>query len=109
MADGFRVDTDELEAVVKRLRTIQQNMAQTADRSTYGTAVTASDFGSNFSQATDLHAAHERMQAWLTLNISNLNKLINEFGDKTQTAHNAYAGHEADKAATMAKFQQRLD
>ncbi|MFF4343362.1 hypothetical protein ACFY00_25950 [Kitasatospora sp. NPDC001540] len=108
MADGYRVNTDELEAVVKRLRTIQQNMAQTSDRSRYGTVASESDFGSNFAQAANLHTAHQRMQDWLTYNINNLNNLINEFGDKTQTVNEAYRGLETDGAANMAQFQQRL-
>lgn len=108
MADGYRVNTDELEAVVRRLRAIQQNMAQTADRSTQGTAVSEADFGSNFAQATDLHTAHQRMQDWLTYNINNLNNLINEFGDKTQTVNNAYRGLESDGEANMVTLQQRL-
>ncbi|RKE19287.1 hypothetical protein [Streptomyces sp. TLI_171] len=108
MADGYRVNTDELEAVVRRLRAIQQNMAQTADKSAYGTEVAASDFGVNFSHATSLHEAHSRMQGWLNSTIQDLSTLINEFGDKAQAVNNAYKGQEADNAAAMAKYSQEL-
>ncbi|MFJ1755221.1 hypothetical protein [Kitasatospora sp. NPDC088134] len=106
MADGYRVNTDELEAVVKRLRAIQQNMAQTADKSAYGTDVPPGDFGVNFSHATTLHEAHSRMQGWLTSTISDLNSLINEFGDKAQRVTDAYKGQEADTSAAMARYAQ---
>ncbi|KDN85191.1 hypothetical protein [Kitasatospora cheerisanensis] len=108
MADGFRVNTDELEAVVKRLRQIQQNMAQTADKSSHGTALAESDFGANFSHATTLYQAHSRVQLWLKDTINGLNGLINEFGDKTHTANSAYKGQEAENEATMVKYQQEL-
>ncbi|MGW4804831.1 hypothetical protein [Kitasatospora sp. NPDC004272] len=108
MADGYRVNTDELEAVVRRLRVIQQNTAQTAEKSAYGTDVAASDFGSNFSHATELHQAHTRMQSWLTNTINNLNKLISDFGDKTHTVTNAYKSQEANNSAEMLKHRQEL-
>ncbi|GLW54899.1 hypothetical protein [Kitasatospora phosalacinea] len=106
MADGYRVNTDELEAVVKRLRVIQQNMAQTADRSTYGTEVPAEAFGVNFSHATDLYQAHSRMQSWLSTTIAGLNSLISDFGDKAQTVNNAYKGQEAENSAAMTQYGQ---
>ncbi len=109
MADGYRVNTDELEAVVRRLRTIQQNMAQTADRSTYGTEVAAADFGVNFSHATNLYEAHNRMQQWLTSTIAGLTSLINDFGDKAHAVNEAYKGQEADNAASMTRFQRELN
>ncbi|MFD7729725.1 hypothetical protein ACFV6F_04980 [Kitasatospora phosalacinea] len=96
MANGYRVNTDELEAVVKRLQVIQQNMAQTSERSAYGTDVSGADFGSNFSHAAKVHEAHQNMQAWLTATIADLSELINDFGGKTQTVNNAYKGLETE-------------
>jgi len=108
MADGYRVNTDELEAVVRRLRVIQQNTAQTSEKSAYGTEVAASDFGSNFSHATELHQAHAKMQTWLTETINNLSQLINEFGDKANTVTNAYKNQETNNSAEMLKYRQEL-
>ncbi|GAA2745389.1 MULTISPECIES: hypothetical protein [Kitasatospora] len=109
MADGYRVNTDELEAVVKRLQAIQQNMAQTTEKSAYGTMVAESDFGVNFSHANTLYQAHERMQGWLSRTIADLNSLITEFGNNTQTVNNAYKSRDEDYAAVMTKYQQELD
>ncbi|MFC8719947.1 hypothetical protein [Kitasatospora sp. NPDC057198] len=108
MADGYRVNTDELEAVVRRLRIIQQNTAQTAEKSAHGTEVAASDFGSNFSHARNLHEAHSGMQDWLTDTINKLNKLISDFGDKAHTVTNAYKSQEANNSAEMLKYRQEL-
>ncbi|MFB7948276.1 hypothetical protein ACFC6L_25535 [Kitasatospora phosalacinea] len=101
MANGYRVNTDELEAVVKRLQVIQQNMAQTSERSAYGTDVSGTDFGSNFSHAAKVHEAHQNMQAWLTATIADLSGLINDFGGKTQTVNNAYKGLETEGVINM--------
>ncbi|MFG2823580.1 hypothetical protein ACGFX4_29660 [Kitasatospora sp. NPDC048365] len=84
-------------------------MAQTTEKSTYGTIVSQSDFGVNFSHADGLYQAHDRMQGWLSRTINDLNALINEFGDKTQTVNNAYKGLEMEGVATMNKYQQELD
>ncbi|WP_148283097.1 MULTISPECIES: hypothetical protein [Kitasatospora] len=86
---------------MKRLQVIQQNMAQTSDRSAYGTDVGAADFGANFSHAAKVHEAHQNMQGWLTATITDLSALIDDFGNKAQTVNNAYKGLEADGVANM--------
>jgi len=101
MSDGFRVNTDELEAVVKRLRALQQNLGQTANKSKYNTVVPRADFGGNFAEAEALHSAHDNMQRFLAKQISDLDALINDFGDKAQANNDGYRGSDADQAARM--------
>ncbi|GAA3053982.1 hypothetical protein GCM10020229_77050 [Kitasatospora albolonga] len=102
MSDGYRVNTDELEAVVRRLRTLQQNLGQTANSTKYNTVVEPGDFGgAGFKEAKALADSHGNMQAFLTRTIAQLNSLINEFGDKTQTVNENYRGTEYDQKSVM--------
>ncbi|MFJ9522160.1 hypothetical protein ACIRPK_28395 [Kitasatospora sp. NPDC101801] len=107
MSDGYEVNTDELEAVVKRLRTLQQNIGQTADKSKYNTVVGPNDFGGNFLEAHSLYAAHGSMQNFLSQTIAKLNELINEFGDKTKMVTDSYTGIEADHTSALNSQQPK--
>ncbi|GAA1071815.1 hypothetical protein F4556_004569 [Kitasatospora gansuensis] len=106
MSDGYQVNTDELEAVVKRLRALQQNIGQTADKTKYNTVVKREDFGGNFPEASALFTAHDGMQAFLAKTIADLNSLINDFGDKTKMVTENYRGLEEDQKSVM-NSQQR--
>ncbi|MGE7435244.1 hypothetical protein [Kitasatospora sp. NPDC001175] len=106
MSDGFRVNTDELQAVVKRLRDLQQNLGQTANKSKYNTVIARSDYGGDFLEAQNLYAAHDKMQQFLAQMTADLESLINDFGDKTKTAHDGYRNADAEHAADMQKQQQ---
>ncbi|MGW2399770.1 hypothetical protein ACWCYY_24725 [Kitasatospora sp. NPDC001664] len=102
MSNGYRVNTDELEAVVRRLRALQQNLGQTANSSKYNTVVGTTDFGGEgFKEAQALATAHDGMQNFLAKTIADLNTLINEFGDKTQTVNDNYRGTEYDQKSVM--------
>ncbi|MFJ1705764.1 hypothetical protein [Kitasatospora sp. NPDC088346] len=101
MSDGYRVNTDELEAVVKRLRTLQQGINECGNKAKYNTVVTREDFGGDFLEAQAMYAAHGKMQQFLTTTISKLDALINEFGDKTHTVNEAYKGREYDGVTVM--------
>ncbi|MGW4383089.1 hypothetical protein [Kitasatospora sp. NPDC004531] len=107
MSDGFRVNPDELEAVVKRLRALQQNISTCGTNTKYKTDISRDAFGGDFVEAQALYEAHGKMQAFLTKTISDLDALINEYGDKTQTAHAAYTGGELDKQAQMNQLSPR--
>ncbi len=101
MSDGYQVNTDELEAVVKRLRTLQQNLGQTADKTKYNTVVAEGDFGGKFLEAQSLYSAHKGMQDFLARTIAELNDLINDFGDKTKMVNDNYRGVEDDQKSVM--------
>ncbi|GGQ81151.1 MULTISPECIES: hypothetical protein [Kitasatospora] len=107
MSDGFSVNPDELEAVVKRLRALQQNISTCGTNTKYKTDISRDAFGGNFVEAQALYEAHGKMQAFLTQTIADLDALINEYGDKTQTAHARYTGGELDKQATMNQLTPR--
>ncbi|MGW4646092.1 hypothetical protein [Kitasatospora sp. NPDC004289] len=107
MSDGYQVNTDELEAVVKRLRVLQQNLGQTANKSKYNTVVDSGNFGGNFAEAQELYRAHSNMQDFLAQTIAELNDLINDFGDKTQTVNANYRGTEYEQRSVM-NSQERV-
>ncbi len=107
MSDGYRVNTDELEAVVSRLRALQQNLGQTADKTKYNTVLVQDDFGGNFVEAQQLYAQHDAMQRSLADMVTNLDNLINDFGDKTHAVNTSYKGLEQDSVTTMNRQQER--
>lgn len=108
MSDGYRVNTDELEAVVKRLRALQQNIGQTANKSKYNTVVARGDFGGDFAEAQALHSAHDSMHQSLNDMIGNLDALISDFGDKTHSVATAYRSREEEHAAAMNRQQDGI-
>ncbi|GAA2143823.1 hypothetical protein GCM10009760_30620 [Kitasatospora kazusensis] len=108
MSDGYRVNTDELEAVVKRLRTLQQSLGQTADKTKYNTVLVQGDFGGSFVEAEQLYSQHGAMQQSLTAMVANLDQLINDFGDKTNTVTTSYKGLEEDGVVAMNSEQERI-
>ncbi|MGK4581064.1 hypothetical protein [Kitasatospora sp. HPMI-4] len=108
MSDGFRVDIDELEAVVKRLRALQQNLGQTANKSKYNTVVARSDFGGDFAEAQALYTAHDQLQQFLARTTADLDSLINEFGNKTKTVNDAYRNDDEQQVAAMRKQEGQV-
>ena len=108
MSDRYRVNTDELEAVVRRLRALQQNLSQTGTRSKYDTVVARNDFGGAFHEADALGSAHDNMQQFLASMVSDLDKLIGDFGNKSQTATDAYKAREDEGESVMTSYQARL-
>lgn len=90
MANGYRVNTDELEAVVTRLRNLQRNLGETAGKATYNTVLAASDVGWDFPEAHELHGAHTRMKASLEELIRKLEAMIDDFGGKTKAVTDSY-------------------
>ncbi|MER5636318.1 hypothetical protein ABT095_05125 [Kitasatospora sp. NPDC002227] len=105
MSDGYQVNTDELEAVVKRLRTLQQNIGQTADKSKYNTVASQGDFGGDFAEARTLFEAHDNMKRFLDDTCLKLNQLIGDFGDKTHTVTTSYQDLEEQGRANMYRQQ----
>ena len=101
MADGYRVDTDELEAVITRLRNLQRNLSETAGKATYNTVIQPSDVGWEFPEAHELHTAHVTMKAELEKLIHGLETMIDEFGDKTKAVTESYKENEYQVRADM--------
>ncbi|WP_354640775.1 hypothetical protein [Kitasatospora camelliae] len=107
MSEGYRVNTDELEAVVRRLRTLQQNISTCGTNTKYKTDISRDAFGGEFAEANALYSAHSNMQVFLSQTISNLDALINEYGDKTQTVTDSYKAREDEGQATMRRYEER--
>ncbi|MEV8096826.1 hypothetical protein [Kitasatospora sp. NPDC085879] len=105
MADGYRVNTDELEAVVKRLRALQQGLSECGNKAKYNTVLVSDDFGANFDEAKQLFAAHSQMQQFLSQHIQELDSLINDFGDKTHSVNTAYRTREEEFVASTRSMQ----
>lgn len=101
MADGYRVNTDELQAVVTRLRNLQKNLGETASKATYNTVIAPSDVGWDFPEAHELHTAHSNMKSSLERLISDLETLIDDFGSKTQTVTDSYKENEHNVQSGM--------
>jgi hypothetical protein len=101
VADGYRVNTDELEAIVTRLRNLQKNLGQTASKATYNTVIQPSDVGWDFPEAHELHTAHSAMKAKLEGLIRNLESMIDDFTGKTHAVSNAYKESEYQVRAGM--------
>lgn len=105
MADGYRVNTVELEAVVKRLRALQQGLSECGNSAKYNTVVGSEDFGANFDEARTLFTAHSQMQQFLSQHIQELDSLINDFGDKTHAVNSAYLAREEEFVTTARSIE----
>lgn len=101
MADGYRVNTDELQAVVTRLRNLQKNLGETASKATYNTVIAPSDVGWEFPEAHELHTAHSEMKLSLESMIKKLESLIDDFGGKTQVVTDSYKENEYNVQSGM--------
>ncbi|WP_377271303.1 hypothetical protein [Peterkaempfera sp. SMS 1(5)a] len=101
VADGYRVNTDELEAVVARLRNLQKNLGETAGKATYNTVIEPSDVGWEFPEAHELHSAHTQMKSSLETLINNLETMIDDFSGKTQAVTDSYKESEYNVRSSM--------
>lgn len=94
MTDGYRVDTDELDALVTRLRDLQRDLGETGARARYGTVLECQDLGSVFAEAMTLYQAHDQMQSWLSTTIGDLERLVDDLGTKTRSVTDSYRENE---------------
>jgi hypothetical protein len=94
VASGYRVNTDELEAVVTKLRNLQKNLSETASSAQYNTVLQPSDVGWDFPEAHDLYTAHSTMKNSLERLIKNLEQMIDDFSGKTKVVTNSYKENE---------------
>ncbi|MGW2344674.1 hypothetical protein [Streptomyces sp. NPDC001661] len=99
MADGYDVDLDALDQVVKELNQVLKDMSGPKDKAKYGTYLPDGALGADFSEARDLYQAHEKMKTKIEKEmIDKIEDLIDKFGKKTQKAHGVYQNAEADNA-----------
>ncbi|WP_327661287.1 MULTISPECIES: hypothetical protein [unclassified Streptomyces] len=99
MADGYDVDLDALDQVVKELNQVLKDMSGPKDKAKYGTYIPEGALGVDFSEARDLYSAHEKMKTKIEKEmIDKIEDLIDKFGKKTKKAHGQYQNAEAENA-----------
>ncbi|WP_425828861.1 hypothetical protein [Streptomyces fractus] len=100
MADGgYEVDLDALDQVVKELNQVLADMSGPKDKAKYGTYIPEGALGVDFSEASDLYNAHGDMKQKIEVEmIAKIEKLVDKFGKKTDTARGKYQDAEADNA-----------
>ncbi|MFD8565994.1 hypothetical protein [Streptomyces sp. NPDC059639] len=101
MADGYEVDLDALDQVVKELNQVLADMDGPKQKAKYGTDVPNGALGKNFSEAQELYDAHEKMKSKIqTEMIDKIEALVDKFGKKAQKAHGVYQDAEAENTIT---------
>jgi hypothetical protein len=101
MGEQFKVDLDELDGVVRRLRRLQGDMDDPSQKVTYNTTIPQSAFGAGFLEAGDLATAHDGMQRYMSEIIKALQDLIRTFGEKTEASRGAYEDQEHNTKVSM--------
>ncbi|MEU8782949.1 hypothetical protein [Streptomyces sp. NPDC048637] len=101
MGEQFKVDLDELDSVVRKLKQLRGDMDEPSQKVKYSTAIPKSAFGSSFDEAEKLAASHDKMQTYMTQVITALHELITEFGDKTERSRGAYEDQEHETKTSM--------
>ncbi|MHC5260592.1 hypothetical protein ACYSUO_22150 [Streptomyces sp. UC4497] len=98
MADGgYEVDLDALDQVVKELNQVLSDMSGPKDKAKYGTYLPNGALGNGFSEAQELYDAHGEMKHKIEVDmIEKIEKLVEKFGKKTDTARGKYQDAEAD-------------
>ncbi|MET8475312.1 hypothetical protein ABZY90_14220 [Streptomyces sp. NPDC006422] len=98
MADGYKVDLDALDQVIKELNQVLKDMGGPKRKAAYSTYVPKDALG-DFDEARDLANAHDEMKTRIEQDmIGKIEKLIDKFGQKTRKAHGQYQDAEADNS-----------
>ncbi|MEU6846737.1 hypothetical protein ABZ930_33215 [Streptomyces sp. NPDC046716] len=101
MADGYEVDLDALDQVVKELNQVLKDMGGPKDKAKYGTYVPDGALGKGFSEAQELYNAHGEMKNRIEVDmIEKIEKLVDKFGKKTEKARGVYQDAEAENSIT---------
>jgi uncharacterized protein YukE len=95
MGTGYEVDLQYLKDTVTKLQGLVEDMDGAHSTATYDVNLTRNQLGNeHFLEAGSLHKAHDNMQESIRGMIKTLQTMIQEFTDKTNSAHNAYSQHE---------------
>ncbi|MEU9114496.1 hypothetical protein AB0D04_22560 [Streptomyces sp. NPDC048483] len=99
--EQYRVDLDALDQVVRELNEILRDMGGPKHRAENNTYLAPGALGVNFSEQQELYDAHGTMVAHLQHDaIGPLEKLIDDFGQKTKQVKEAYDDAEAENSVT---------
>ena len=98
MADGYKVDLDALDQVIKELNQVLKDMGGPKRKAAYSTYVPKDALG-DFEEAQKLATAHDVMKTRIENDmIAKIESLIDKFGQKTRKAHGKYQDAEADNS-----------
>ncbi|MFI5657852.1 hypothetical protein [Streptomyces sp. NPDC051684] len=99
MADGYEVDLDALDQVVKELNQVLSDMSGPKDKAKYGTYLPNGSLGNGFTEAQELYDAHGEMKQKIEVDmIAKIEKLVDKFGKKADKARGVYQDAEAENA-----------
>jgi hypothetical protein len=93
---GYEVDLSYLKDTLKKLQGVADGMDQHTSKVNYQTNLTRAQFGGEaFIEAGNLYQAHDNMKTQLGAMIHTLQQMIQEFTDKTGSAHDQYAASDS--------------
>jgi hypothetical protein len=94
MGDQYKVDLSELEGTITKLNGVIRQLGQANSSAKYSTYLPHGALGSGFQEAEELAKAHTEMKAHIEEIVDYLHEVMNEFGDKTKTAHDNYSNQD---------------
>lgn len=93
----YKVDLDALDQVVKELNEVLKDMGGPKEKAGNNTYLPAGVLGKNFQEQDNLRQAHANMKDFIDENIIQLiEDLVDDFGQKSKKAKEAYDDAEAD-------------
>jgi hypothetical protein len=101
---GYEVDLSYLQDTLKKLQAVTDGMDDANSKAKYHTNLNRSQVGGElFIEAGNLHAAHEYMKTQLAAMITTLQSMIQEFTDKTGSAHDQYAAQDVQTGQSFSR------
>ncbi|MEY9937014.1 hypothetical protein [Streptacidiphilus sp. MAP5-3] len=94
MSQGYEVNLDQLEVVVRGLRAVADSLEHPKSSARYDTTVPPGMLGTGFDGAASLTTQHGTMQDWLEGVIGQLQDFINTHAGQTKQAADAYGEQE---------------
>ncbi|BCK68193.1 hypothetical protein Srufu_021460 [Streptomyces libani subsp. rufus] len=99
MAKEYRVDLDALDEVVRKLNGVLKDMNGTKDKAGSGTFLPSSSLGKKYVEHEMLHKAHTDMKTFIEDQIvGKIEKLVEDFGQKSKKTKEAYDDAEHDNS-----------
>ncbi|WP_052442910.1 type VII secretion target [Streptacidiphilus neutrinimicus] len=101
---GYEVDLSYLQDTVKKLQGVADGMDDANQKAQYQTNLIHTQIGSEtFIEASNLHTAHDNMKTQLANMIKTLQTMIQEFTDKTGSAHDQYAAQDTQTSQNFSR------
>ncbi|CAM5594795.1 MULTISPECIES: hypothetical protein [Streptomyces] len=97
----YGVDLDALDQVVKELNHVLKEMGTAQNHSKNSTYLPQGALGENFKEAPELYHAHDKMKTQIEGLVDLIEKLVNQFGEKSHKTRGAYQDAEAENKVTM--------